>query len=64
MLDNPFGVHSKYNPEKIVLHDYISYMGVLPSLREDAKQILILGNASGSLSRIINTFTLTLKSLV
>ncbi len=56
MLDNPFGVHSKYNPEKIVLHDYISYMGVLPSLREDAKQILILGNASGSLSRIINTY--------
>lgn len=56
MLDNPFGTHSKYNPEKLVLHDYISYMGVLPSYTKEPKKVLILGNASGSLSRIINTF--------
>lgn len=55
MLDNPFGVHSKYDPAQLVLHDYISYMAALTSNVEAPKRALILGNASGSLSRIINT---------
>jgi len=57
-IDNPLGTQSIYNPASVLPeeHYYYSYFGVLPSMIEEPKTVLILGHAGGSFTRIFNTY--------
>lgn len=57
-IDTALGTQSFYDPENILPPEsyYYGYFGVLPTMVEDAKTVLILGHAGGSFTRIFNEY--------
>ena len=57
-VNSPIGTQSLYDPESALPPEgyYYSYFGVLPAMMEDPKNVLILGHAGGSFTRIFNAY--------
>lgn len=57
-LDNALGIQSVYDPAAVLSSGrfYYGYFGLLPSMLESPKKVLILGHAGGSFTRIFNTY--------
>lgn len=55
-LDNRFGIQSVYDPDKVLLNEYYSYFGILPTMMDNPRKVLILGHAGGSFTRIFNKY--------
>lgn len=57
-VDNPLGTQSVYDPASVIPDDryYYSYFGVLPAMMVAPKNVLILGHAGGSFTRIFNAY--------
>lgn len=57
-VDNPLGTQSIYDSESIIPSSkyYYSYFGVLPTMVQNPKSVLILGHAGGSFTHILNAY--------
>lgn len=57
-IDNILGTQSIYDPDSIIPNPkyYYSYFGVLPTMVEDPKTVLVLGHAGGTFTRIFNAY--------
>lgn len=62
-VDQALGSQSIYDPSGTLLPEryYYSYFALLPTLIENPKEVLILGHAGGSFTRILNEFYPDLK---
>ncbi len=57
-IDNKIGVQSIYDPMSVLPPDsyYYGYFGLLPAMIENPQNVLILGHAAGSFTRIFNAY--------
>jgi spermidine synthase len=62
-IDNDIGVQSVYDPASVLPPQsfYYGYFGLLPALLEEPKEVLILGHAGGSFTRIFKNYYPNLK---
>lgn len=57
-IDNPLGTQSLYDPASPVPDQeyYYSYFGLLPSMVQQPRTVLILGHAGGTFTRLFNAY--------